>query len=321
MQETNALPPGQLFAIDDFACRNAAQSIRRYRPSVEILPWGGYPKDVQLLFKMAFISICHQINWDYLQERLAKHLLDKSKSQIIALLSEISARDLNSWFSDYPIPERIRASERAEYLRGVANTLNQNFNGDPWGIIQKSKSKLSGSTGFVAGMDIFEPYRLDPIRKKTHVLSHDLIREKIVEFKDEENVKPAIDYHLIRIYLRTGRVYPIHQSTFDLLKESQPNPRGRLVIELRKAVSLALEKVAYQSGLTIAAVNYIEWQLGRQICVRSQPKCISEEPILGLDPDIAILFKGRCPYVEYCYGYAHQDWMALQEPAFNKSFY
>ena len=91
-----------------------------------------------------------------------------------------------------------------------------------------------------------------------------------------ENIKPAIDYHVMRLYLRTGKVI------FEQLK-GLPRPRARLVRLLRSTVAEALRLTANYSKLTIPDVNYIEWQLGRNICINEQPLCAAS----ACTPEIA----------------------------------
>src|SRR3546814_15988328 len=70
-------------------------------------------------------------------------------------------------------------------------------------------------------------YTGDPFDKKARVLAHDLHREGIMMFSDPENLKPAIEYHLIRLYLRSGRVIPASESVRRELIGIQRSPRPR----------------------------------------------------------------------------------------------
>src|SRR5262245_678056 len=99
-----------IFKIDELACVQAADAIRAYRASTEASPWGGLPPATQLTFKLAFVAICHQINWDFLQARLAQHVLSSSQEEMIRRLVSVRSSDVSRWLSGYPKPKRIQAS-------------------------------------------------------------------------------------------------------------------------------------------------------------------------------------------------------------------
>jgi hypothetical protein len=290
--KTMALPPGELFAIDEFSCMLQAKCLTGYRPTPSKEATEHIEVGRHLAFRMAVASICHQFNWDYLNAILRENLLVARIANIPEFLVGVSARDFTSWFKDSPDRERMRAAERAEILRDVGDL-----------------------------MDKFEVFRVDPIRKKTNVLTHDIVRLGIAPFRDLGNIEPAIDYHLIRIYLRSGRVFSKYRFLFDHLSTGDPVPRERTVKLLRETVAEAVKLTAHFSGLTIPDVNYIEWQLGRNVCVRDMPKCKSEIRSQTLDPAILKLFEGSCPYIGSCAAFKDAELMKLQEPVFNKNFY
>ncbi len=321
MQKSSALPTGALFEVDDLACLRAAQLIRRYRASPELSHSGRHSTEERLAFKIAFVSVCHQYNWEILQSTLATKLLGGGTDDFVARLQRVSADDIQQWLSSYPQPERIRASERSEILRTVARTFRDKFGGNPMNLVNESNRRVAGPTGFVSQMDAFDAFRIDPLRKKTNVLMHELVRERIVRFVDEENIGPAVDYHLIRIYTRTGRVYPLHASTFSTLTSLAPRPRDRLVRLLREKVAEAVALTSRFSGLTVPEVNYIEWQLGRNVCIRGVPRCVSRDVMPRFDPDVEALLTNRCPFSTACLAYSDRHWMELHEPVFAKTFY
>jgi hypothetical protein len=318
---TTALPIGELFAIDEFACMAMAKQISGYapaRPLDEILE---REKSKYLAFKIAVVSICHQFNWDLLNKRLAEQLLTKETAEILDALAKVSAPTFQDWFSQAGESDRIRAPERADILRVVAKTLQNDFQGDPMNLLRRSRFTLRGKGGFFDLMDTFDIFREDPLRKKTNVLIHDMVRDRIARFQDEENIRPAIDYHLIRLYLRTGRVFALHDSLHTSLTDGSPRQRPRMVRLLREKVAEAVLLTARFARLTVPDVNYIEWQLGRTVCTRDGPRCLAGERVSTLDPEVAKLFTGVCPFANHCAAFRDPGWMKLREPVFQKSFY
>ena len=308
----------QIFRVDHLACAAAADTIKAYHASVERMPWGALPRSNQLVFKLAFVAICHQFNWDFLQDRLSKQLLAGDQSQMIRRLAAIKSDELQEWLAGYDKPDRIQATARAAMLRDIGKGLLA-IGGDALTLVTAASDRIAGSTGFVNQLNRFEPYNLDPLHKKSYVLIQDLIREGIVRFEDEDSLRPAIDYHIMRLYLRSGRVVPLYEVVADALRLQHPRPR--LVHLLREAVAEALQATASYAKLSIAEVNYVEWQLGRSICERDIPACLRTERPAGLDIDIGRIFVGNCPYMGFCQAQRDPEWRKLQEPKFVSTFY
>jgi hypothetical protein len=262
------------------------------------------------------VATCHQINWDFLSERLRRAFEDDVGVSVEAL-SRTSAREVDTWLSGYHRPERIRARERAALVRDLGATLLHSFEGKAESLLEGTGARLHGPDGFMQRLDRFQAFREDPLRKKSNVLVHEIVRDGIATFQDSNKIAPAIDYHIIRLYLRSGRVVPLHRETLDLLKQDS-FPRPRLVKLLRQAVSEALSLTALYADRSIPEVNSLEWQIGREVCDRGRPKCrggnasIAER--LGLATD-------GCPYADFCQAFANEEWRVLREPDLKKSFY
>ncbi len=314
------LSAGDVFRLDPTACMQHSDIVRAYVSEDEKFPWSAEPLKVQLVFKVSFIAICHQFNWDFLQNALARNLLGKPES-IITLLSKVNATTIAEWLSSYPKKERIRAKERARLLRDVAATLEREFDGDQGVFYDACSTTKLSNRDFHNLMDKFEGFRTDQLRKKTNILSHDLMREKIVTFPDPQNLEPAVDYHIMRLYLRTGRVIPSNQVVFRYL-EGAPNPRGALVRELRKVTAEAVKLTSSYSGLSVADLNYVEWQIGRAICLNDLPLCDAIGNAHEFAPDVRKLTDSACPYRNVCLSRNQlPNFMAFEEPNFVSSDY
>jgi hypothetical protein len=270
---------------------------------------------VEFLFRLALAAVCHGINWDFLSDRLGRAFdvdgLDAAR------LSVTGARDVDAWLIGYHHPERIKAKERAALLRDLGATIVQEFEGKAENLLTGEGTRLSGADGFMQRLDRFQAFQEDPLRKKSNVLVHEIVRGGIATFDDSDQIAPAVDYHIMRLYLRTGRVVPLHRETLDLLKQDS-TPRPRLVKLLREAVSEAISLTALYADLSIPEVNSLEWQIGRDVCDRGQPKC------LGGNKSVAERFgltTDSCPYAEFCHAFASEEWRLLREPDLKKSFY
>lgn len=310
------------FSVDHIACMLHAEIIKKYERPYEIFSWSEETKEVQLFFKVAFISICHQFSWDFLQAKLAHNILQKDQNPL-DVVSNVTSKEIAFWLSDYPKKERIKEKERARILRNVGSVIKEKFNSSLKDFYEACNKASLQNGDFHKLLDNFEGYKSDPLRKKTNVLSHDLLKEKIIEFADQDFIKPAIDYHIMRLYVRTGRVVATHPIVLDFLKGA-PNPRGSLVQQLRSAVSEAEILTAYYANLNVADVNYIEWQIGRSICKNINPGCENAKNTNNILPvDIKKLcLKKNCPYKEICLSFNHiKDYLTLEEPKYISTYY
>jgi hypothetical protein len=305
---------GRAFSVDPLACTAGAQVLRALRvDAVEEKPTR--PASSEFLFRIVLSAICHQINWDFLSERLSP--LFDAKECDARDLSTTTAREVGAWLAGYHRPERIKSKERAALLRDVGATIVRKFEGKTENLLKGSGRRLHGPDGFMERLDHFQAFRSDPLRKKSNVLVHEIVRDGIANFDDSSKIAPAIDYHIMRLYLRSGRVVPLHPETLDLLKKDSV-PRPRLVKLLREVVSEAVSLTAFYANMSVPEVNSLEWQIGRDVCDRSRPKCsggnVSIAARFGLAND-------GCPYAGFCRAFADKEWRLLREPDLKKSFY
>ena len=305
---------GTAFSIDALACAAGARILRDFRRDVG-QEQSARPLSSELLFRIALSAICHQINWDFLSGRLSS-LFDMG-GRDARELSTTTAHDVDAWLAGYHRPERIKSKERAALLRDVGATIVLHFEGKAENLLEGSGRQLHGPDGFMERLDRFQAFRTDPLRKKSNVLVHEIVRDGVASFNDSAQITPAIDYHIMRLYLRSGRVLPLHRETLDLLKKDSV-PRPRLVRLLREAVSEAVSLTALYAGMSIPDVNSLEWQIGRDVCDRARPNCrggnFSIAERFGLAGD-------GCPYASFCRAFADKEWRLLREPDLKKSFY
>lgn len=317
---------GDPFRVDLFRCHDAARVLSTYTSDVQSLePWSHLPEIDQFAFKTLFISICHQMNWDVLQSALAGWLLPNTSARLEEF-TKTTPKQISLLLKNYPRQERVRAIERARILRETAASLLilLGSGGSLRGLL--NRPELDGGLGFYQLIAGIPAYRGDPFDKKARVLAHELHREGIIEFTDPGNLKPAVEYHLIRLYLRSGRVVPTSDSvTKELLGEGR-SARPRLVNLLRGAVDLAMRQTAFYAGIDVATLNYIEWQIGRSICVEELgPNLVArycEAPAPDDMPkDVRTLAKRHCPFAGFCNSLNDPAYPWFREPQFQKTIY
>jgi len=308
------------FHVNPSACLRVAQVIRSYRSSATFSSGGKQDVERQLIIKLALVAVCHDINWDFLQQSFPSLFLDVPTESIAERLCRIRSADLYECLSRYPKPDRILGESRSAMLRDLGRILLDNF-GSAIKLYQQCEKRIHGNNGFLQQLDSFKTYKVDPLRKKSHVLIQELVRERIVRFEDEHLIEPAIDYHIQRLYLRTDRVVCGDRSIEQDLQSYRPRQRPRLVNLLRREVSEALKLTAFYASLPIPDVNYVEWQIGRSVCTKIRPFCTRGKAPSHLDADIARLFSGQCPFVAFCPGVKDEGFRRLKQPNFQTSFY
>jgi hypothetical protein len=263
------------------------------------------------------------MNWDVLQSALADWMLPNA-DQRLAEFANTMAPDISRLLADYPKQDRVRARERAGILRQTAKQLTALRNA---GALSRlfADPVLEGPDGFYALIFHLDAYASDPVEKKARVLAHDLYRENILAFLDPQNLKPAVEYHLIRLYLRSGRVFPTDPSVRELLIGPRPEARQRLVRVLRETVDEAMRQTAFYAGLDVANLNYLEWQLARSLCISElnpawHPLC-ENSATAKMPVDVEVVAQGQCPFADGCRARTDLTYGWYHEPQFEKAIY
>lgn len=307
------------FIVDETQCILLADWLRSFSPGNAKQRWSDLPRDAQLCFKIFFVAICHQINWDFLQERLFEFFASSNVEAMLATAAEATPAYIEHMLSGYHRPERIRAPERARYLRKTAAAIKEQFRGEIASVVRSGK--VFGQCGLMSELDKIPAFAEDPLRKKSSALAQELARERIATFSDAAEILPAIDYHLIRLYLRTGRVVATSDTVFNSLKTGVTH-RPRLLKLLRSATSQALISTAQHANLPVHELNYLEWQLGRTRCEKDRINCTGAWPAELTDNSVRIL-DDMCPLRHNCHAFNMLKWQELIEPAlqFGKAYY
>jgi len=261
-------------------------------------------------------AICHQMNWDYLR----KVVLEKTKLEESWLsgdrLAKIEEEDVAKLFTNYKKPERIRAKERCDILREVGKMASDA--GGYQALFLNENLKLLPMEKIRGYMLKCYAFSNDPKEKKLQLLLQKL---SIYEYLHElaSYCRPAIDYHLIRSYLRRGLLYPKTKYAEEFISEFSVQRKETTVGALRQLCGELLEQIVWYTELDICVVNSIEWNIGRSICVQDNPDCYLETD------DAAWLKKKyvRCPFYGHCSAQQNEkdDLLHTNEPDYKGTSY
>lgn len=241
-------------------------------------------------------SICHQINWDFLRRRILDAMLCGAQWWNPEHLADVRSDTIRKLLSGYQRPERIRARERALMIRSLSELFHGNVRtySDLVLTTQTDHRDPSEIIGKLAEAAVFSE---DPLRKKMQVLLHSLVSSQIVP-DAEPLCEPAVDHHIMRLFLRRGDVHPTSALGIAYL-ESGGSHRASTVTALRSVVSKALSYACRLSGFCVPYVNRAEWWIGRSVCHQERPDCeLHEEPSAWLRRSMT-----KCPFIDACFAY------------------
>lgn len=278
----------------------------------------------QIWCEIVFISICHQANWDRLHDRIidiASNNLDEIQPSKLCKLSSKRFIDL---FAQGLDPDRMDVEERLKLLRGLGKRAVSWPTGDGLSWLNNECVGLSGKEGVYSWLSNIPVFAVDPIQKKARVLVHQLLRYGLISITDPEHISPAVDYHLIRLYVRTARVWPESEEWEQRLKEGG-KARVEPVTALRRAVEEAMYYTATGAELRVDELNHIEWQIARSFCLRQEPRChvgpLIEKPIDNAVAELSCKAGCACPLRTECVAAHDAQFREVLDPQSVKSYY
>ncbi len=280
----------------------------------EKIVFTNFPLNTAIVCEIICSAICHQMNWDFLRETIR----DKTEANIEWLspnyLSQITEEEVFEMFANYPKYERIRKDERTKILRCVGYWLKKfdpiesaflNINGDLLEYTEIRNNFLSCNA-----------FSNDPEEKKIQ-----LLLQKLSAFSKLSGLskyyQPAIDYHLVRCYLRRGLLVANTKYAKDFLYNSDIERKESTMAGIRRLCSELLLNICEYTDLDTNVVNQIEWNIGRSICIRDNPDCfLKSEDAKWLKSKFDV-----CPYFTSCAARNNDKLLHLNEPMYKGSSY
>lgn len=280
-------------------------------------------REWQIWTELVTVSICHQANWDKLHFRVVEIAKTAPARLHPSSISEMNASTFRKLFGDVYDNDRLRSTERARILRLLGQSVEATADGPIFPWLTNNPVLLEGAEGLYPWLSKMAAFNEDPLKKKSRILVHDLLQHGLIEVGDPQNIAPAIDYHLIRLYVRTGRVLPVKVETLNRLSEDG-TPRVEFHTDLRAAVEEAMMYTAFGSGLRIDQLNHIEWQIARSFCLRNEPRCngcaLREKPVDPTVESLSLKVRG-CPMMKTCRGASDVQLRSIVDPRSAGSYY
>jgi len=261
-------------------------------------------------------AICHQINWDFLRKVVLDQTICNPTWILPESIQQISAKDVYKLLVAYDKPERIRAEERAKMLRSLGKMLSKLKCHYSEMFIDRT-GNLRDKKFIFSVLNSMSAFSGDPEEKKIQLLLQNL--SDYPELSSLANYfKPAIDYHIMRLYLRRGLIIPQNQEAIAYLFSPEKQRKEKTVAAIRNLCSKVFKLINWLTKIDIKTINSIEWWIGRSVCKKKLADCNLSTP----ETEWLHLYYNKCPFCESCYAYKYNNkYLTLTEPRYNGSSY
>ena len=147
----------------------------------------------------------------------------------------------------------------------------------PQALVDQALAATQPLQTFLLMLDKVGGYKEDPLRKKSALLALGLNNrpEGFFPLRDDERIAPIMDYHIQRLFLRTGLVEVLDE-------ELRANLANRQVVSsagewaVRYPAYLAYDLLLSLSGKSSGALNGLTFSTARQRCPEmTEPQCQS----------------------------------------------
>jgi hypothetical protein len=251
-----------------------------------------------VLAEVMAAAVCHSTNWDRLREVIRRAAADPERFNA-ARLATLDTGTFREEFGPGFAPAESLLSRHRTFTE-TASLMAAGRVLDVASLVE-CPVRLGGHAGLYARLRVIPAFARDPEGKKARILVQELCRTRLIAPTDPEHVRPAIEYHLIRLYLRTQRVTPGRMSDDSRLLEATTF-RAPVVMRIRRAVEEAMYFTASAAEVPICDLNHIEWQIARSFCERHGPRC-DGPPQPSKPCDSTVLALGvnlGCPFANVC---------------------
>lgn len=261
-------------------------------------------------------AICHQINWDFLRNAIYEMTMQDDTWLYPKKLSKITSAKVLQLLGNYNKPERIKEKERCSLLRSLGSslsTLGYNY----WDIFFSADLAIRNSDEILNVLNLSKAFSGDPEGKKTQLLLQNLSDYEELSMLSTYR-KPAIDYHIIREFLRRGLIKPINQKAYEFIFNPEVQRKEQTVAALRKVCSDVFYTLQWITSCDITTLNTIEWWIGRSVCLKECPDCeLKEESSQWLKLNFE-----KCPFYESCHAIqADSRFLNIVEPNYQGNSY
>lgn len=241
-------------------------------------------------------------------------------------MATITTEQFDAIFSvdhDPSRPSSTRGAERARLLRETAQALQARHAGSLERLLTESEGCLRRADG-KGLLDVFStlPGYCDPHLKKAFVLLKIWQRLGLWQARDKQNLFIAVDYHLLRVALRSGMVRVQDEVLAQRLCDRMPST-SQEEEAIRAPVKLAYKRIEELSGIDVFILDEIFWTIGRSCCYFERPPRCAECDLTRCSVRLSFTYAcpGRCPLTGVCAGSCDSALRDLFEPMLQTIYY
>lgn len=250
-----------------------------------------------LLAEVLAAAICHSTNWDRLRASVGRAAKDPEWFAAHRLAG-LTPTEFQVAFGDALADDSTLAGRHRLFTETAGLVAAGELRLD--GLVDTAP-RVGGEGGLYERFRRVPAFGRDPEQKKARILVQELCRTELIDPVDPASIRPAVEYHLIRLYLRTERVLPTRAEDRSRLTTSTTF-RAPVIGRVRRAVETAMYFTASAAEVSIPHLNQVEWQIARSYCVRGNPRCGGPfDPGKPCDESVlALATGGRCPFADLC---------------------
>lgn len=271
--------------------------------------------DKIILCEIISAAICHQMNWDFLRNAMLEKIKADCNWVEPSRLAMMSSREVEDMLKAYPKKERIQGEIRARLLNNVGIWL-LGYKRPEDVFLDKAGNLLEEKTVRINLLHC-NAFSEDPEEKKMQLLLQKLsVIDKLEGLSNY--YQPAIDYHLIRCYLRRGLLKPRNRYALAYVKQPDKPRKEGTIASIRQLCSDVLKEISKHVALDVVTVNLIEWNIGRSVCVQDEPDCFLK------NESAAWLRKSfdKCPFYKTCEARCYNnELLTMNEPTYKGTSY
>ena len=265
--------------------------------------------------------------WDYMLQaarRMTAHDPDYFSAQNMSLVTPDGVRSI---FSDDFLPEHStidRVDERVAQLHDCAQILLRSYEGDVCVLHQQAGGRLQGENGILKRFSVFIAYS-DPVQKKSFLFLMFAAKSGVWELTDLDSLKVAIDYHIMRIALRSGMVQVLDPELAETLR-TRREVNAETDNQIRETIREACDLLIEHSGHTVFDVDNILWMMGRNCCFYDHAPICGDNPCTKMDKcsfvrGIEYACPGHCLFDGVCFGSYAPAYQAYWETTLYTEYY
>jgi len=238
----------------------------------------------------------------------------------MAQIEEPELMHLLTAFIDNPQITLRDLARRAEIIRLGAHDLLTALGGAILRVRDEADQNVGGEGGAYALLAGLRPFAGDPLQKKATAFLMAAGLGGLWPIRDPEKIVPMVDYHRMRVLLRTGCIRPTRDQDVELLRSRHPVSTD-LEAEVRDGASEVSRHLASNSGHPPFVADVMLWAHARSVC-RHHPICVSGEAERSSFFDLThALAAEPCVFASWCLGAKDEHVRSLWEPAIDSEYY